>query len=251
MPREFPRLEIVGVAGTGKSTLAALLLEQHPHWRLADSVHARAPRHWIFFLRAAPGIVRLVADAVGRLSWVRWGEIKLYVHASEWHRFLQRPDERSHVMVLDQGPLFALACLVWDHRAEERSTWFGTWTRDTAKRWAEELDVIAVLDAPDATLLERINTRDKRHALKGRPTAEASGVLATHRRAYEEVLGDIDGTGQPKLLRFDTAARTLESIAEELSEALVPDHRPVALDRALDANAQLERRAVHAGAGDR
>ena len=212
------RIEIVGVAGTGKSTLAQTLITRHPDWRLADFIHAREPTHWSYFLRSAPGVVRLLVHSHGQPS-LSWDEVKLYVYASEWHRYLDS-QHGSGVTLLDQGPVFALACLRWSDSPAGRSPAFTAWTHETTERWASELDAVVELTAADDVLLERINKRAKGHVAKGRSSSEALAVLASHRRAYADVLDEVEQLGRLRRMRVDTSEITSESVADEVLEML-------------------------------
>jgi hypothetical protein len=213
MESDVRRIELVGVAGTGKSTLARALVARHRDWRIAESIHARDPSHLPYFVHSTPGLVRLLGHAL-RPPSPSWEEVKLYVYASEWHRYLDsHPEHGSTVTLLDQGPLFALARLLWGGSAATRSAWFRTWKREAAARWAHELDGVVELIAPDPVLLERINEREKPHAAKGKSAREAMKILASHRCALTEVLGDVGDGASIRRLRFDTSKRSLDEIA--------------------------------------
>jgi predicted kinase len=236
-------IELVGVAGTGKSTLASALVARHPDWRIAESIHARAPSHLPYFVHSAPGLVRLLGHAL-RPPSLSWEEVKMYVYASEWHRYLDSQSENgSTVTLLDQGPLFALARLLWGGSAATRSAWFRTWKREAAARWAHELDGVVELSAPDTVLFERINERAKPHPAKGKSARETMEILASHRRALTEVLGNADDGASIRRLRFDTSKRSLDEIANELSGVLSPTASPT-----LDGMGPDEQRTTRARA---
>lgn len=242
------RIEIVGLAGAGKSTLAQALLARHPDWRMAETMHARAPSHVPYFVHGAPAVARLLARGLRR-PWVSWDEIKFYVYASEWHRYLDgRPEHRSSVTLFDQGPLFALARLLWGGSAVTSTPWFDSWKRETVARWAHELDAVVELSAPDHVLSERINGREKRHAAKEKSARDTAAILASHRRAYAEVLANVERTGSVGLMRFDTSKRPLEQIADEIS-GLLASNPSMALD-GMGSDEQRTSRATRAAARD-
>lgn len=216
------RIELVGVTGTGKSTLARTLLAGQPDWHAADFVHARDPSHWRYFAHCAPGAARLLPGALQRPR-MSWDELKLYVYASEWHRYLAaRREHRSGVTLFDQGPIFALARLVWGGSAVTKGSWFRSWKRETVACWARELDLVVELTAPDDVVLARVDARDRWHEIKGLARRGALEVVAAHRRAYADVLEDVERSGPLRLLRVDTSARPPEAIADELAGFLSP-----------------------------
>lgn len=213
------RIEIVGVAGTGKSTLAQALISRYPDWRLADYIHARKPTHWPYFVRSAAGLVRLLGNAALARPAMSWNDVKLYVYASEWHRYLDS-HHGSGVTLLDQGPIFALASLEWGDGAVTRSPSYRAWMHETAARWASELDAVVELTAADDVLLGRIKERDKGHPAKGRSRGDAVALLAGHRRAYVHVLDELELTGRLRRVRVDTSEITAPGVADEVLERL-------------------------------
>jgi len=213
-------IEIVGVAGSGKSTLARTLRSDYG-CRVADSLHTRQPAHWPYVLHGLPGLGPLVAASVRDRPLLSWEEVKFVLYVAEWHRYLR--DERhgpAEEIVLDQGPIFALARLRWGRKRVTRSKRFEAWERRMLERWSLELDAIVQLDAPDDTLLARIDERGQKHDVKGAPRPEGLELVERHRDAYVRVLERIEGLGRPLLLRYDTAAMPPAAVAAEVAETL-------------------------------
>src|SRR5919201_2016438 len=84
MQSDVRRIEIVGVAGTGKSTLARAVLARHPDWRIAESIHARAPSHLPYFVHSTPGLVRLFGHAFPRPTSSAWFRSWARATAARW-----------------------------------------------------------------------------------------------------------------------------------------------------------------------
>jgi adenylate kinase family enzyme len=219
MPSRAPRIEIVGVAGAGKSTLTRALQGRYAGCRVADSLHTRMPAHWPYVAHSVPRVLPLVARSVLDRPALSWDELKFVVYVSEWDRFLRaRPEHRSAVTVLDQGPIFALARLLWGKKPLTRTRPFEAWLNRMVERWSVELDAIVWLVAPDEALLERINHREQRHEARGKPAPEGLELIELHREAYARLLELVTGLGRPRVLRFDTSTMRPAEIAGELVE---------------------------------
>jgi adenylate kinase family enzyme len=218
MPSRAPRIEIVGVAGAGKSTLTRTLRSRYPGCRVADSLHTRMPAHWPYVLHSTPRVLPLVVRSALSRPALSWDEIKFLIYVCEWDRFLRdRSEHRSGVTVLDQGPIFALARLVWGKKPVTRSERFEAWLNRMVERWSVELDAIVWLMAPDEALLERIYHREQRHEAKGKPAPEGLELIELHREAYGRLFELVARLGRPRVLRFDTGTMRPAEIAGELA----------------------------------
>lgn len=219
MSSRAQRIEIAGVAGSGKSTLTRTLTRRYPASRVADSLHTRQPAHWPYVAHSMPRALPLVARSGWNRPALSWDEIKFVIYVSEWHRFLRnRPEYRSGVTVFDQGPIFALARLLWGKKPLTRSAPFQAWLKKMVERWSVELDAIVWLVAPDQSLLERINHREQRHEAKGKSTPEGLELIESHSQAFGQLFDVMAGPGRPRVLRFDTSTMSPDEIAGELAE---------------------------------
>ena len=227
---ECQKIEIVGVAGTGKSTLARTLAERDPGCRIADSLHTKTSAHWAYVVHSVPQVLPLVAQSARARPALDWEETKFIVYVTEWRRFLRRECRRdSGLVVLDQGPIFALARLLWGRKPITETREFERWMDEQIAGWSVDLDGIVWLAAPEEVLLERINERQQDHEAKGQSIREGLDVLRTHQTAYERVFERLEALGKPPFLAFDTSVLSPVRIAEELEGILGrdPTHRPV------------------------
>jgi hypothetical protein len=222
---ELRIVEIVGVAGSGKSTLAGVLRTRYG-WQVADSLHTRTRAHWPYVAHGLPGLLPLVAASARDRPLLSWDELKLIVYVAEWHRFLRANAPRgSKTVVLDQGPIFGLACLLWSGKPSTRSARFDEWLRRMVERWSLELHDIVLLEAPNETLLARIDDRERNHEAKGLSVDAGLEVVARHRAAYARVLSLSESLGRPRVLRYDTSTTSTADIAAELVEATIEPSR--------------------------
>ena len=200
--------EIVGPAGSGKSTLAGALGRRDGRVRAGLGVWGLpAPLLLSTALLSLPQLLGMWR----RRGAFGWGEAGLVVRLNALGRLLRR--ESSHpdrFLVLDEGTVFALAKL----RAFGGDGG-GQWSR-LAERWADSLDAVVWLDAPDEVLARRIRGRDKPHRMKGCSDEEISAFLARYRDAYERVISELCARRRLKVIRVSTDTGTPQQIADEV-----------------------------------
>jgi broad-specificity NMP kinase len=224
------KIEIVGVAGTGKSTLARTLADRDPGNRIADSLHTKTSAHWAYVAHSAPRVLPLVARSARVRPAFDWEETKFIVYVTEWRRFLRRAcRDDSGLVVLDQGPVFALARLLWGRKPVTATREFEHWLDQQVAGWSVDLDGIVSLVAPEEVLLGRINEREQDHEAKGRSIREGHDVLLAHQRAYAALFERFEALGKPPVFTFDTSVMSPVRIAEEIEGILGrgPSRRPV------------------------
>jgi deoxyadenosine/deoxycytidine kinase len=211
------------VAGSGKSTLTRALCQRYPGCQIADFLHTRARAHWPYVAHSLPRLLPLLAGSTRDRPALSWDEIKFVIYVSEWNRFLRANRAyRSGVTVLDQGPIFALARLLWGNKPITKGPSFRAWLNEMVEHWSVELDAIVWLVAPDDVLLERIDHREQRHEAKSKPALEGLDLLSSHREAYGQLYESIARLGRPEVMRFDTSTMSPVEIAGELAEIFEP-----------------------------
>ena len=157
-------IEIVGVAGSGKSSLATAVVDVHEGWQIEGPLEMRNVRHLRHAAHSAPRLGRIMTANLSQQRRLTWKESKYLLYVMEWNRYLSStPTRERKAVVLDQGPVYVL-------------TRFGTadvpivgcepgsrWWRDNTARWADALDIVVALDAPDSVLCNRVASRNRSH----------------------------------------------------------------------------------------
>ena len=217
-PHAGKRVEIAGVAGAGKSTLRDALCAEHDGWVVAESLHARRPGHLPYLAAGLPTVLPLAAASARRGARPKWDDVKDALYVSVWHHYLAaHADAAGGTVVLDQGPLFALARFRWVPSPLTAAPGFQTWWNEALAVWAGELDGVVWLDAPDDVLLARINARTRGHLIKRRAQDEALSFLGASRWALAEALDAVfAATGVP-ILSVDTETCTPEQAGRQVT----------------------------------
>lgn len=210
-------VELIGLAGAGKTTVWRALGEQNKNIGLGPDLELRKVQHIPIFISHAAFLLPVLLRGFRTGRWFAWDEIKAMVYLRAWPRVLGQQSSHGYTTVLlDHGPVFKLATLNAFGPERLRSRGLDTWWRGMYERWAFTLDMVIWLDAPEAVLVERINSRSQRHAVKGWSDREAYDFLARYRRSYEQIMAELNARDGPTLLHFDTSRLSIEEIAAEV-----------------------------------
>jgi deoxyadenosine/deoxycytidine kinase len=203
--------EIIGPAGSGKTTLSQLLRQKNDV-RTGLSVWGLPPS-------------RLALGAVSSISNLRslvhssqsfdWDNAKLIVQHNTLLRVIQRESVKGYdALLLDEGTVFALAKLrVYSPGMNGNSE---LWMQDLFDRLAGVLDAVIWLDAPDAVLTQRIRDRAKPHQVKYESDAMIQDHLMRYRNSYELVVSELSRRNGLQVFKFSTDQLPLEQIADRV-----------------------------------
>jgi hypothetical protein len=208
-------VELVGPAGCGKSTVArALAAQDRTTW---TSIWGQPKlRHVVSGLLVAPTCLALCRRSHS-LVLTECGQLIRLKSLQQAVRSVGLANQR--LVVLDEGPVFSLAWLLgFGHESLRRN--MGPWWRAAVHQWAETLDAVVILDAPDATLARRIRMREEQHQMKDGTNHEIRDFLARWRSAFEHVLAAFASTRRgPPVLRLSTEHEPADRIASRLLAA--------------------------------
>jgi shikimate kinase len=207
-------VELVGPAGAGKSTLSRALSERDRTIRVGLGLWG-LPRPLL--TRTA---IRLMPSLIGACctpSLVSGRTLTQVVRLSSLYRLLAREARTDHGMVLlDEGPVFALSWFFVFHREAIASGSLSRWWHEAIEQWAMALNAVVLLDAPDPILARRIRARAKPHLAKSQTDREIATFLASFRAAFDHVLAGLTARSTTKLIAFDTDQQTPDQTAEKI-----------------------------------
>lgn len=210
-------VELVGPAGAGKTVLSQALSQRVGTIAIGADLELRNIEHIPIFVINAPFLLPVLLRRAPPSKSFTWDEIKAMVYLRGWPRVLrQQASSNNTAILLDHGPVFKLAKLLAVGPERLKIGGFEKWWQKMLNQWASTLDIVIWLDASDSHLVERINTRSQRHAIKGKSEREASEFLARYRTSYEQILAKLTAYGGPTLLKFNTSQASIEKIVDEV-----------------------------------
>lgn len=213
-------LEMAGLAGAGKSTLALALCQRNKKITIGAEIAFRKVEQVPIFARSVPLILSLIVAGFEASQRWTWDEIKFMVYLKSWSRILeQQAKTNPGTILLDHGPVFKMATLHAFGPAWLRSTSAKTWWSELFQQWADLLDLIVWLEAPDSLLETRINTRKQKHKVKGKTASEMMQFLASYRDSYNYVLSGLVSSNRLNVIKFDTSQASIDEIAEDIMAA--------------------------------
>lgn len=218
MKRHAVVVELVGPAGAGKSTLAKGVSDVDATVRSGLSLWG-LPRTDL--VKSAIGLMPTFAGAAagGRKSRLRGSEMAQMIRLGALSRAVRREAKTHRVVLLDEGPVFALSWLdVFSARYGDRIP--PTWRRRVVADWSLMLDVVVFIDASDVTLAERIRTREKPHEFKNSADAEIYGFAAGFRKAFDRVIAELARAGHLVVDALNTERSPVEQTASRLMATL-------------------------------
>ncbi len=217
MSRSSFLIELAGPAGSGKSTVAKALSKSDVNIEVLAYPNVRHIRNLPFLLCNAlwlvPVFVAFHARRYDRPLTRRQQAIMVILRG--WHRQLRkREDSCGAVILLDQGPVYMLSDLLRFGPRKLRQV-APDWWDTTCREWANILDLVICLDAPDAVLLERVRGREKDHGFKRDTDMQAIGFLERCRQTQDATLASMHAAcSKPMVARFDTSQASLNDILD-------------------------------------
>ena len=212
-------VEIAGPSAAGKSSLLRALIQSNGDLTFLDGPDRRRIKYIPFFVINALSSLPIFIRQYRNGRWFTWREIKRVIYLRGWHRILQRPAPEGTIIVLEKGPVLRLAQLRAFGPENIGSRRFERWWASTFNRWAQTLDMVIWLDAPDGILLERVRAKGRRQhttqTAEERFYKEYLEGLARLRESFEGVFSTLKASGGPSVIRFDTDQESPDQIMEK------------------------------------
>jgi predicted ATPase len=209
-------VELVGVAGVGKSTLFKSLDKKGFPWLSCEY----SPPVWKistaqFYIKNVflliPTFIRMLGNG-DRLLKRR--EIAFMAILNGWHEELQkRTANSSNIIVLDQGPISIIAYLnVWGPKSLFNSN-MNEWWEKIYGKWIYGVDMVILMDTSDEKIKWRINNRPQDHHLKGESDSVTLEWITKYRNLYEKIVYKLLATNDAiRILRLDSGNNSVDAL---------------------------------------
>jgi hypothetical protein len=202
-------VELVGAAATGKTSLLLALARDDRTLRAG----LRPPKH-----RHLPSAVALTPTFLALHRPYRallWDEMKRITYLRTLQRLLEEHrSTRAGTVVLDEGAVYMLARLLVFGGERVQTPAFQQWWSSAIEQWANILDILVWLDAPDSVLTHRLRTRQQAHPVKALPDEAAAQFMASYRDAYNRVIRALSATPSLSVVSVRTDQEPLSRVAQ-------------------------------------
>ncbi len=215
-----PRLiEMVGVAGTGKSTLLRALNRRNAQIQELDPPNK---------LRYLPSILRVIFRWLPLYLWKyrrsRWftlEETRKLGYLDVWLDYVHSEIKaRNLIVVLDPGSICWLVALRDFGPELTKDAQFRNWWEERLDRWARGLDVIIWMEAPIELSLQRVMGRDEEHEAKSLTSEAALREFDRYRLSYIEMVPEMSRRGGARLFHYRSDEVSTEQMADEIIAAV-------------------------------
>lgn len=209
------KIEIVGVAGSGKTTLTKTLVTGNSKFTKVVVPTTDKIRNLPFFIRGLGSILPVIfsyARKCDRQFTLR--ELAWMLIIKNWSkRLLSFENKVSNNILLDQGPVFLLTSLYsFGPSCRDARTAEEFWKPIFAE-WASVLDMIIILDASNDCLFQRIFNRPKSHLFLEKNRVVVFDFLDRWRAGYNAVLHQLSmQSSAPRILKIDTERVPIDRI---------------------------------------
>jgi thymidylate kinase len=207
--------ELIGVAGSGKSTVAALLATRTFDVSSQLSWKQNIPLCLKVLAHRLPEIIYQAGKGVPLRFLAIMVNIECTLRLLERHR-------ESHGLscgqvVLDLGPFLQLATLRHAYLPDAPALASSFWLSELTARSRRVVDKVFWLDADHRTLMNRIRGREQSHAMKDRSEGAFERFCAEYRREFADLLA---GYPAGQIERIDTGALSARDVSEWIDARL-------------------------------
>lgn len=212
-------VELVGPAGSGKSTLTKALSEHDNRVQIGVIPNVRDIKNLPFFLwngsLSLPTFLDLYRNKNDELLTAKQMIIMAILRGWPQQLKAARLTNQS-IILIDQGPIYMLGELLRYGPSGFHNT-VSSWWECVCNGWVNVLDMVICLDTSDAILMERVRARDVSHGIKGNSDKWAAKFLTRSRETQNKVLNSMTEKNKGmKVIKIDTSYISLSEAVQRI-----------------------------------
>lgn len=208
-------IEIVGMAGTGKSTLRKAMMERNKSIRFFD--HRGRISFLPFLFKLTIAWLPLYLIQYRHTRWFSMREIRNMGYLDTWiSRIGHGAQLDKKIYIIEPGSVYWLSSLQDCGPEIIKHPRFHRWWKKKFQSWAMALDAIIWLDAPEEVSLHRINSRDQWHQLLECSDERALDELRYFRKHYEKLVLEMTSQYPVKLFAFRSDQISTDRMVEQI-----------------------------------
>jgi hypothetical protein len=208
-------IEMVGVAGTGKSTLRNAMMQRDKRIIFFDRPGNIS--YLPFLIKMVILWLPLYLKEYRHTRWFTVQEIRNMGYLDTWiSRIHYRALFNENIFIIEPGSVYWLSTLQGNGPEITNHPRFQRWWKHEFQRWASELDAIIWLDAPEDVCYQRINTRHQWHQFLECRAESALEELTLYRKYYQKIVPEMASLRPIKVFYFLTDQISTERIVEQV-----------------------------------
>jgi thymidylate kinase len=213
-------IELIGVAGVGKSTLYRSLKSRNYPWLICDQVLPvwNISSMPFFFKNITSMMPLLMQTEIMGERLLKRREIAFLALLNGWHSILRKKaDQQGRAIIVDQGPISMMAYLLVFGPESLKYDYVQSWWDSIYHKWGQALDLLVYLDTKDEVIIDRIRTRSQDHFLKKETTDVICDWIYKYRGLYTQILNRFESNGHKvKVLRIDSGSNSVDKLIQDL-----------------------------------
>jgi shikimate kinase len=206
---------MVGVAGTGKSTLRNAMMQRDKRIKFFDLPGTIS--YIPFIIKLIIIWLPLYLKEYRHSRWFTLQEIRNMGYLDTWtSRIRHRALFKEKIFIVEPGSVYWLATLQGCGPEITKHPRFQQWWKNAFRHWASSLYAIVWLDAPEEVCLQRVHVRDQWHQFLEYSTENAMEELKYYRKYYEKLVPEMAAQYRVKIFYFRTDQISTEQMVEKI-----------------------------------
>ena len=208
-------IEMVGVAGTGKSTLEKAMMQRNKRIKSFDLPGNIS--YLPFLIKLVITWLPLYLKEYRHSRWFTLQEIRNMAYLDTWiSRIRHRALFTKNFFIVEPGSVYWLATLQGCGPEITKHLRFRRWWKGAFQHWASTLDAIIWLDAPEDVCFQRIHSRDQWHQYLECNAESAMAQLKYFREYYARLIPEMASQYPIKVFYFRTDQISSEQMVEQI-----------------------------------